>query len=57
MSNEELMARVRAVRDDAYLCAAYLAGEHVGDLMGDVLDALKEELKDNNVGEVSNVFD
>lgn len=39
---EQLIARVRAIRDDAYLSATYLADEHVGDLMGEILAVFEQ---------------
>lgn len=42
MNREELIERIKAVRNDGYLSATYLGNEHVGDLMGDILDALEQ---------------
>lgn len=41
-SREELIQKVKAIRDDAYLSATYLADEHVGDLMGDILAVFEQ---------------
>lgn len=42
MNREELIERIKAVRDDGYLSATYLGNEHVGDLMRDILDAFEQ---------------
>lgn len=39
---EELIQKVKAIRDDAYLSATYLADEHVGDLMRDILAVFEQ---------------
>lgn len=42
MTTDELIERVRAIRDDAYLSATYLADEHLGDLMGEILAVFEQ---------------